>query len=74
MVRDGLAEYSRQVSVGLTAWRGGFFQTRERESNRANVTMYRENYAPQWIKLRREGSQFTASSRKMDGSGPWWSA
>ncbi len=64
MVRDGLAEYSRQVSVGLTAWRGGFFQTRERESTRANVTMYRENYAPQWIKLRREGSQFTGFQSK----------
>lgn len=64
MVRDGLAEYSRQVSIGLTAWRGGFFQTRERESTRANATMYRDNYPPQWIKLRREGSQFSGFQSK----------
>lgn len=64
MVRDGLAENSRQVSLGITAMRGAFFQTRERESTRANVTMYHHNYPPQWIKLRREGSLFSGFQSK----------
>lgn len=59
MVRDGLSEYSRHVAIGLTAWRGAFFQTRERENTRANENMYRDLYAPHWIKLKRVGSQFT---------------
>ena len=59
MVRDGLSEYSRHVAIGLTAWRGAFFQTRDRENTRATENMYRDLYASHWIKLKREGSQFT---------------
>ena len=60
MMRESLAAGSRNVFLSATAARGGVFQWRERLGEETSVTLERRLSAPCWLKLKREGSTFTA--------------
>ena len=60
MMRESLAAGSRNVFLSVTAARGGVLQWRERLGEETRVTLDRSFSAPCWLKLKREGSTFTA--------------
>lgn len=60
MMRENLNEYSRHVTVALTAMRGGVFQARTTERFRTEISPPRAVFAPHWLKLRRRGDEFSA--------------
>jgi hypothetical protein len=60
MMRESLAAGSRNVFLSVTAARGGVFQWRERLGEETSVTLDRSFGGPCWLKLKREGSTFTA--------------
>lgn len=60
MMRENLGEYSRCVMLGLTPVRGGFLQFRDEEGRDMQVQSRNNLRAPCWIKLRREGHEFSA--------------
>lgn len=60
MMRENLNEYSRNVMVALTAERGGAVQFRMNERAETQAAPTRALFAPQWIKLKRRGNEFTA--------------
>lgn len=67
MIRESLAAGSRNVFLSVTAARGGVFQWRERLGEETSVTLDRSFAVPCWLKLKREGSKFTAF-RSRNGS------
>ena len=70
MMRENLTEYSRHVMVALTAERGGTLQARGRERAGVESSPARPLFAPQWLKLRRRGNEFTAYSSP--NGRVWW--
>ena len=60
MMREHLGADSRCVMVGVTPSRGGFFLFREMETGHALVQPQPGLAAPCWVKLKREGNEFTA--------------
>lgn len=60
MMRENLGEYSRNVTVALTAMRGGMLQARTGERSYTEATSSRAMFAPQWLKLKRRGNEFSA--------------
>jgi hypothetical protein len=67
MMRESLAAGSRNVFLSVTAARGGVFQWREKLGEETSVTLDRSFAVPCWLKLKREGSTFTAF-RSRNGS------
>ena len=61
MIRESLNEYSRHVMLGLTAERGGGLQFRSETRAIVQTAGSRRIAAPYWLKLRRQGDEFTAS-------------
>ncbi len=70
MMRENLGEYSRHVMVALTAERGGALQMRGRERSNLEAAPVRALFAPQWLKLKRRGHEFTAYSSP--NGRVWW--
>ena len=60
MMRESLNEYSRNVTLALTAERGGALQFRAGERTETQVGSPRAIFAPMWLKLRRQSNEFTA--------------
>jgi len=60
MMRENLGEYSRHVTVALTAMRGGAVNVRTNEHSQTETLPLRGLFAPHWLKLRRRGQEFTA--------------
>jgi regulation of enolase protein 1 (concanavalin A-like superfamily) len=60
MMRENLNEYSRNVTLALTAERGGALQYRMAERAYTDSTSPRALFAPMWLKLRRQSNEFTA--------------
>jgi hypothetical protein len=60
MMRESMAEYSRNVLLGLTAMQGGVFQVRSTERYHTDMLPLADVFAPQWLKLRRRGDEFSA--------------
>lgn len=60
MMRESLAAGSRNIFLSATAARGGVFQWRERLGEETSVTLERRLSVPCWLKLKREGTTFTA--------------
>jgi hypothetical protein len=60
MMRENLGEYSRNVMLALTAMNGGAFQFRANEGLNTESLALRGLFAPQWLKLRRRGDEFSA--------------
>jgi hypothetical protein len=60
MMRESLAAGSRNIFLSVTAARGGVLQWRERLSEETSVMLDRSFSVPCWLKLKREGSTFTA--------------
>lgn len=60
MMRESLNEYSRNVTVALTAERGGALQFRAEERTATQLSPPRAIFAPMWLKLRRQSNEFTA--------------
>jgi hypothetical protein len=60
MMRQDLGDYSRNVMIALTAMTGGALQFRP--NDRANTDSFAVPgaFAPQWLKLRRRGNEFSA--------------
>ena len=69
MMRENLGEYSRNVMLALTAMSGGALQFRANEHfNTEGVAL--RIFAPQWLKLRRRGNEFSAFTSR---NGRVWS-
>jgi hypothetical protein len=66
MMRESLAASSPNAFVGLTAARRGLFQWRERESGFTAGLPPVSLLAPCWLRLKRDGDEFTAY-RSRDG-------
>ena len=60
MMRESQNEYSRNVTLALTAERGGALQFRAGERATTQVGSPRAIFAPMWLKLRRQSNEFTA--------------
>lgn len=60
MMRESLNEYSRNVTLALTAERGGALQFRAEERAATQSSATRALFAPMWLKLRRQSNDFTA--------------
>lgn len=60
MMRENMTEYSRNVMLGLTAMQGGVFQVRSTERYHTDMLALNDVFAPQWLKLRRRGDEFSA--------------
>lgn len=60
MMRENLGEYSRNVMLALTAMNGGAWQSRANERFNTGGVALRGFFAPQWLKLRRRGNEFSA--------------
>lgn len=60
MMRENLGEYSRNVMIALTAMRGATLQYRSGERAYTEAGMPRAIFAPQWLKLKRRGREFSA--------------
>jgi hypothetical protein len=60
MMRENLNEYSRNIMLALTAMRGGALQVRPTERYHTDVLPLAGAFAPQWLKLRRRGNEFSA--------------
>jgi hypothetical protein len=58
MMRENLRADSANVFLGIAGRRGGVFQWRESAGLETAVTNRRDMFAPQWIKLKREGDSF----------------
>ena len=61
MMREGLAADARQVSLTITPRRGGVLSWRSQKGLETEVSLERNLVAPCWLKLKRDGDQFTAS-------------
>jgi hypothetical protein len=61
MMREGLAADARQVSLTVTPRRGGVLSWRSQKGVETEVSLERNLVTPCWLKLRRDGDQFTAS-------------
>lgn len=60
MMREGLAADARQVSLTVTPRRGGVLTWRSKKGAETEVLLERSVMTPCWLKLKREGDQFTA--------------
>jgi len=60
MMREHLHEYSRNVMLALTAFGGGALQVRPAERQYTESLALPRVFAPQWLKLRRRGNEFSA--------------
>lgn len=60
MLRDTLAPDARCVMLGTTPGRGGFFLFRDQDFAHPTVLSQPDITAPCWVKLKREGREFTA--------------
>lgn len=60
MMRESLNEYARNVTLALTAERGGALQFRPEERAATQSGATRAIFAPMWLKLRRQSNEFTA--------------
>jgi hypothetical protein len=60
MMRENLNEYSRNVMLALTAMRGAALQFRSTERDGTASLSLPRVFAPQWLKLRRRGNEFSA--------------
>jgi hypothetical protein len=60
MMRENLGEYSRNVMIALTAMRGGAVQFRAKERFNTEGVALGAVFAPQWLKLKRRGNEFSA--------------
>jgi hypothetical protein len=70
MMRESLAADARNVSLSVTAGRGGVFGARERKGAETSLALDRTMAAPYWLKLKREGDLFTAL--KSPNGKQWW--
>lgn len=62
MMRENMGEYSRHVTVALTARRGGVLQVRAKEHASTESASGLRIFAPHWLKLKRRTNEFTAFS------------
>jgi len=62
MMRENLNDYSRHVTIAMTAMRGGVFQARTTERFTTDASPPLATFAPHWLKLKRHGDEFTAST------------
>ena len=60
MMREGLAADARQVSLTVTPRRGGVLTWRSKKGAETEVLLERNVVTPCWLKLKRDGDQFTA--------------
>ena len=60
MMREGLAADARQVSLTVTPRRGGVLAWRSQKGAETEVLLDRTVVTPCWLKLKRDGDQFTA--------------
>ena len=60
MMREGLAADARQVSLTVTPRRGGVLAWRSQNGAETEVLLDRTVVTPGWLKLKRDGDQFTA--------------
>ena len=60
MMRENMGEYSRHVTVALTARRGGVLQVRANEHASTESASELRIFAPHWLKLKRRANEFTA--------------
>ena len=60
MMRENLSEYSRNVMLALTAMNGGALQFRAGERFNTEGIRLPTLFAPQWLKLKRRGNEFSA--------------
>lgn len=60
MMRESLGEYSRNVAIGVSAGRAGFFNARYFEGRTTETTARNDLRHGTWLKLRRRGMTFTA--------------
>ncbi len=61
MMRENLNDYSRHVMLALTAMRGGLSLARTTERSITKTSTPLPAFAPHWLKLKRQGDEFTAS-------------
>ena len=61
MMREGLTADARQVSLTVTPRRGGVLSWRSQKGVETEVSLERNLVTPCWLKLKRDGDQFTAS-------------
>jgi hypothetical protein len=60
MMRENLNEYSRNVALVISALNGGALQYRATERGPTEGLVFRNMFAPLWLKLKRKGNEFTA--------------